>query len=72
MFCHSQSRKLKIIGGTDLILPSPSYYFHFIIVGHRARIAGHFDRVPAIIYITDSYYFVVVIVVVVVERALLA
>ena len=30
-----------------------SYYFHFKIAGHRARIAGHSDRVPAIIYITE-------------------
>ena len=29
-----------------------SYYFQFKIAGHRARIAGHSDRVLAIIYIT--------------------
>ena len=32
-----------------------SYYFQFKIAGHRARIAGHSDRVPAIIYITGLY-----------------
>ena len=32
-----------------------SYYFHFKIAAHRARIAGHSDRVSAIIYITDCW-----------------
>ena len=35
-----------------------SYYFHFKIASDRARIAGHSDWVPAIIYITANIHLV--------------
>ena len=36
-----------------------SYYFHFKIASHRARIASHSDWVPAIIYIIGIVNYVI-------------